>query len=195
MPSQPSPPPSESKPAEPVAEASQPVPPKAEAPDIGIYIAANEGNIEAVKQHIAAGTDVNAKDIQGYTPLHHAANGGHKEIADLLIANGADVNAKSDWRLETPLNAAISRKHPEIIALLRKHGGKTYGWLTADQFFHTAARVGHIEAVKRHLAAGANVNVKDGSKWTPLHEAAKAGRTEVAELLIAEGANVNAKTK
>ena len=39
------------------------------------------------------------------------------------------------------------------------------------------------------------MNVKDGSKWTPLHEAAKAGRTEVAELLIAEGANVNAKNK
>ncbi len=132
VPSQPSPPPAESKPAEPVAEASQPVPPKAEAPDIGIYIAANEGNIEAVKQHIAAGTDVNAKDIQGYTPLHHAANGGHKEIADLLIANGADVNAKSDWRLATPLDAAISRKHPEIIALLRKHGGKTSKELEAE---------------------------------------------------------------
>ena len=165
-------------------------------PSVDLHKAAKEGNIEAVKQHLAAGTDVNAKDVfMGMTPLHEAASGGHKEIADLLIANGADVNAKSDWRLATPLNAAISRKHPEIIALLRKHGGKTYGWLAADKFLHAAARVGHIEVVKRHLAAGANVNAKDVSKRTPLHIAAKAGRTEVAELLIAEGADVNAKNK
>ena len=31
-----------------------------EPPDISIYDAAGDGNIEAVKQHIAAGTDLNA---------------------------------------------------------------------------------------------------------------------------------------
>ncbi|MBT3615603.1 MAG: hypothetical protein HN707_04255, partial [Verrucomicrobia bacterium] len=30
-------------------------------PDISMYDAAEVGNIEAVKQHLAAGTDVNAK--------------------------------------------------------------------------------------------------------------------------------------
>jgi len=32
-----------------------------QAPDISIRDAAREGNIKAIKQHIAAGTDVNAK--------------------------------------------------------------------------------------------------------------------------------------
>ena len=32
------------------------------APDISIHDAAYEGNIEVVKQNLAAGTDVNAKD-------------------------------------------------------------------------------------------------------------------------------------
>ena len=59
----------ESKPAEPVAEASQPEPPTAKAPDISIHKAATFGNIEAVKQHLAAGTDVNAKGVFGVTPL------------------------------------------------------------------------------------------------------------------------------
>ena len=41
--------------------ASQPPePPTAKAPDISIWDAAEDGNIEVVKQHIAAGTDVNA---------------------------------------------------------------------------------------------------------------------------------------
>jgi len=60
--SQPSSPPAEVEPAEPVAEASQPKPPTVKAPDINIHKAAQAGNIEAVKQHLAAGTDVNAKD-------------------------------------------------------------------------------------------------------------------------------------
>ena len=42
---------------------------KVEAPDISIHDAAERGNIEAVKQHIAAGTDVNTKDLFGGTPL------------------------------------------------------------------------------------------------------------------------------
>ena len=43
-------------------------PPK--PPDISIHEAAGTGNIEAVKQHLAAGTDVNAKDNYKSTPLH-----------------------------------------------------------------------------------------------------------------------------
>ena len=63
------------------------------APDISIHDAAEEGNVEAVKQAIADGADVNAKGDIGRTPLHWAANEGHKEIAELLISEGADVNA------------------------------------------------------------------------------------------------------
>ena len=59
-----------------------------------IHEAAYNGNIQAVKQHLAAGTDVNAKNGFGSTPLHSATLNGHKEIAKLLIAKGADVNAK-----------------------------------------------------------------------------------------------------
>ena len=51
------------------------------------------GDIEAVKQHLAAGADVNAKTGDGTTPLHNAAIYGHNEVAELLIANGASVNA------------------------------------------------------------------------------------------------------
>jgi hypothetical protein len=38
----------------------QPEPPTAKAPDISIHKAAEDGNIEAVKQHLAAGANVNA---------------------------------------------------------------------------------------------------------------------------------------
>ena len=98
------------------------------APDISIHDAAREGNIEAVKQHLATGTDVNTKDNRGKTSLHRAAEKGHKEIAELLIAAGADLNAKDDDGT-TPLDMADDK---EIADLLRKHGGKTGEELKAE---------------------------------------------------------------
>ena len=43
-------------------------------PDISIHEAVRKGNIEAVKQHLDSGTDVNLKgDQMKWTPLHWAA--------------------------------------------------------------------------------------------------------------------------
>ena len=72
-----------------------------------IHDAALDGNIEAVKQHIADGADVNAK-AKGWTPL---------------------VYAKFVYKRESP-DAKAAKK--EIAALLRKHGGKTSEELKAE---------------------------------------------------------------
>ena len=121
----------EAKPAEPVAEAAKPESPIAKAPDISIHDAARKGNIEAVKQHLDAGGDVDAKDKSGQTPLHRAAANGQKETAELLIAKGADLNAKIEsagfdpLKGYTPLDVAEEFNLPELASILRKHGGKT----------------------------------------------------------------------
>jgi len=88
--------------------------------DESMQIAAEAGNIKAVKQHLAAGTDVNTKDEHGITSLHKALLGGHEEIVELLIDNGADVNVKSDGG-EYPLVTAILF-HKKIIELLITKG-------------------------------------------------------------------------
>ena len=151
----------ETKPAEPVAEVAQPEPPTTKEADISIHDAAAKGNIEAVKQHLVAGIDVNVVNYSKETPLHYAAINGHKEIAELLITGGADVNAKKDVG-NTPLHTAAYEGQKEIIELLiangadvnaksrfgvtplnaarkqeiadllRKHGGKTSAELKAE---------------------------------------------------------------
>ena len=115
-----------------VAEAAPPEPPAAKAPAISIHDAVEKGNIEVVKQHLATGTDVNAKVEGGGTALHEAALNGHKEVVELLITAGADVNAKIGKGGPTPLNFVNSRIQPETFALLRKHGGKTRAELKAE---------------------------------------------------------------
>ena len=196
----------------------------AKAPDISIHEAAEEGDLEAIKQHLAAGTNVNAKDESGRTTLHWVSIEGHKEAAKLLIANGADVNAKDDKSL-TPLNFSASNNNKEIAEfliekgadmnarnnkgetildeeiyfgyknetydLLRKYGAKTGFWFRAEESISKAAGGGHVEAVKKHLANGADVHEKDELRRTPLHLAAIEGHKEIAELLITKRANVN----
>ena len=118
-------------PAEPVVEAASPETPTVKSPNISITKAVDSGNLEAVKQHIAAGTNLNKKDSAGLSLLHWAADYGHKEIAELLIANGADVNAgrpllDNQMKIyygETPLDMALSEENKETADLLRKHGG------------------------------------------------------------------------
>jgi ankyrin repeat protein len=108
--------------------------------DRALLKAAQDGNIVAVKKHLAAGADVNAKGwfkltlhiVEGgnlnkktytdWTPLHWAAYRDHKEIVELLIAEGADVNAKDAGT--TPLDVAEEFNLSELASILRKHGAK-----------------------------------------------------------------------
>jgi ankyrin repeat protein len=82
-----------------------------------MWVAARNGNIKAVKKHLAAGAHVNAKNASGWTPLHQAIWGGHNEIAELLIANGADVNTTTDGGRWTPLHES-ARSNRKVIAKL-----------------------------------------------------------------------------
>ncbi|HNP19861.1 MAG TPA: ankyrin repeat domain-containing protein [Fulvivirga sp.] len=93
---------------------------KIEAPSTTIQEAAFFGNVEAIKGHIAAKTDLNQKDAYGSTPLHIAATFGKTEVALLLIEGGANLNEKSADG-STPLHTAAFFGRTEIVKALLKH--------------------------------------------------------------------------
>ncbi|TSC34380.1 ankyrin repeat domain-containing protein [Corallococcus sp. Z5C101001] len=64
-----------------------------------------ELHAETVKDLVARGADVNARDASGMTPLHAAAEFGTAPVAQVLLERGADVNA-IDGLGRTPLAAA-----------------------------------------------------------------------------------------
>ena len=127
-----------------------------------LHRAAEEGDIEAVKKHLAAGANKNVRAGKWRdTPLHRAAFWGYTEVVELLINNEVDVNAKDKYGC-TPLHDAAEYSHLEIAEMLinrapdmnaldnngdtpldlangetadliRKHGGKTGKELTAER--------------------------------------------------------------
>ena len=168
------------------ATTQSPEPPTAKAPDISILDAAEKGNIEAVKQHLAAGADVNAKD-RGWTPLLKAAWHGHKEITELLIAEGADVNARTGgWLNVTPLRSAANK---EIAEMLIANGAdvNAKGWKGLTPLHDAASNKSHKETVELLLAKGADVNAKTNDGRTPLDVTIQRKRTEIADLLRKHG--------
>ena len=90
-------------------------------PSVDIHQAAKDGNIKAVKQHLADGVGVNAKQQDGFTPLHLAAFTDRMEVVELLIENGANVNAKDNVG-GTPLHPAAAAGHKETVELLITNG-------------------------------------------------------------------------
>lgn len=68
-----------------------------EKPEMDINTAILSGNLEVVKQHIEAGTDINNKDqMTGSTPLITAITFDKSDIAKVLIDANADLAVKNN---------------------------------------------------------------------------------------------------
>lgn len=81
--------------------------------------AAKEGSTDMVRSLLDRGADVNAKDDDGWTPLHWAAVLEQPEIARTLLDRGADIHARNNDGL-TPLQVAEKEHKTQTAQLLRE---------------------------------------------------------------------------
>jgi len=90
-------------------------------PRISLHLAALQGRIDAIRQHIKAGSDLNEKDEYGSSPLIVAVTFGKTEVARALIEAGADMKiANNDGA--TPLHIAAFLCRTEIVEALLDNG-------------------------------------------------------------------------
>ena len=129
-----------------------------------LFAAARSGDIEQLRQALAAGGDHGATDDAGETPLMHAAHAGQVEAVKALIAAGADVAAKS----------------PQ-------------GWTAvARAAYNGDTERGYVEVIEVLHDAGAAIDEPIFFGITPLMLAAGGGDASVVEWLINHGADVQA---
>ena len=144
---------------------------------------------DVIELLLAAGADVNG---QGLTPLWLAlwVPELNTAVIDALLAAEPDLDA--DGAL---LPAAVSAG-PELVSRLIAAGANLEGrgrctswhWCWGETAAHQAGR--YPDVLEVLIAAGANVNARDGNGLTPLFWTTAAG----AELLLAAGADVNARS-
>ena len=153
------------------------------------------GSPDTVKLLLEKGANINTKDSEGWTPLHHAARSGNEEIIKLLLERGANVNATNN-NGTTALMSAAWRGYVEIIKLLFANGADVSA---KDNFGETAlmaaATEGKTNAINLLLEERADVNAKSNDGETAIEFAAWAGQANAVVLLLQRGADINAKKK
>jgi len=158
-----------------------------------LLTAARRGETEEVRRAVAAGDNVEAKDVGGWTPLHHASFRGHWGVVRVLLNAGADVSSKSrDGR--TPLHRAalggrvyVARELLDAGADLSARDNK--GWRPLSW----AAEQVHATMASMLLEERADVDATDEAGRTALHHAARRGREGTVRILLDAGADVALK--
>lgn len=74
------------------------------------------GQLAAVELLLAAGVNVNAKDMTNHTSLMFTAKGSHVDIVRALIEHGARVDAFADDNCNA-LILAVAKDHFEVAKL------------------------------------------------------------------------------
>ncbi|KAL8128660.1 hypothetical protein V2J09_017815 [Rumex salicifolius] len=126
---------------------------------IKLMYAANEGDLQGIREILASGIDVNYRDADNRTPLHVAACQGYKEVVELLIENGAEVEAKDRWG-STPLADAIYYKNNVVIKFLEKHGALP---LMPPMHVKTLYRVPEYEIHPQEIDFTNSINITKGT--------------------------------
>jgi len=169
------------------------------------------GSTAVIDVLLKAGADANTKNPEGETALMAVARSGHVEAAKRLIEAGADLNAREDWGGQSALMWAAAQGQADMVKFLASHGADLNARGVIRQWERKviteprpkdmnkggftpllyAAREGCVDCVRHLIAAGADLNLEDPDRVTPLNMALLNLHFEAAAALIKAGADVD----
>lgn len=165
----------------------------------GLLETASDGNLLGVKQLLAGGAALHARDAEGRTPLHRASVAGHAHVVGLLLHEeendgssplGASPGLPPARRVWQP-----SSEGPVLVPSMSLKKRTTVD--ARDNLYscsvHLAAACGHAHVVQVLVLHGAGVSCVNGQNQTPLHAAAAGGCSESMQILLGAGGNAMAR--
>ncbi|XP_014287797.1 ankyrin-2 [Halyomorpha halys] len=148
-----------------------------------LHVAASLGDASAVHLLALHYRSVEPLDVNGWTPLHEAVNGLHFETVRVLLELGAGSKVSDNQNL-TPVGLAQRKKSQAMLKLFEKYSERTANKdptfpkydinkrdLEGRTALHILAGFGMAEEVGRFLVLGADFNLRDKKRKTPLHHA------------------------
>ena len=165
--------------------------------DTALHEAVGGNHADVVQVLIDAGADIEKKDSEGRTPLLLACEEGYLDTVKVLVRAGADLRV-TDSNGDTCLIAASSEGHTETVRYL-----VDLGQVDADQVggqysttaLHKAVGGDHVDVVQVLIDAGADIEKKDASWYSPLLLDCSSDGNHVVQVLVRAGADVGARDR
>lgn len=159
-----------------------------------LMIAASVGDMVILALLLDANSsDINNKDVDGWTALMFASRYGHKDIVELLLERGTVIDEKNN-RGSTPLMIASAYGHKDVVKLLLYNKAavdeRNSGGSTALMY---ASMNGHKNIVKLLLYNKAGVDKKNYGGSASIMLAADNGHKDIVELLLCNKAALDEK--
>ncbi len=169
------------------------------------------GSASVIEALLAAGADPNTKNPEGETALMAAARSGRVDAARRLLVAGADVNAREAFGGQSALMWAAAQSQAEMVTLLAESGADVNARGVIRQWERKviteprpkdmnkggftpllyAAREGCVACIQHLIAAGADKDLEDPERITPLNLALLNLHFDAAATLIQAGADVD----
>ena len=136
-----------------------------------LHAAAHRGDLAELQRLLAAGADINGRDVHGRTPLHVATFARQRGAIRLLAERRADLGLLENDRYDAVTIAAVADDE-ESLRLLLQLGASAK--LVTSRYDGTAliaaAHLGHDGVVRQLIAAGAPLDHVNNLHWTALIE-------------------------
>ena len=147
-----------------------------------LAIAAQTGDLDRIEALLANGTDVNARDAGGYTPILHASLAGHVDAVLVLSERGGQVEAASSEGL-TSFGVLVMAGGTEIVGELLSRGANPNHKMNGIPVLSLAVVAGDDAMVELLLERGADSALASEDGATPGMLAMSLGRSDLARRL------------
>lgn len=157
--------------------------------------AAAAGDGTRVRELVASGVDLEARDEHGSTPFLALVEASELTGVRTVLDAGADRTAALDAGA-TAVHLAAGRARPDVLRLLLELGfdPSTPDTQTGAGPLRSAFLGRHDDAARLLIAAGTDVDLADRNGRRPLHDAAATNHTAAVRWLLEAGADPTART-
>jgi len=169
------------------------------------------GSAPVIDALLKAGADPDTRNPEGETPLMAVARSGKIDAARRLLDAGADVNAREAWGGQSAIMWAAAQGQPGMVQLLASRGADLNARGVIRQWERKviteprpkdmnkggftpllyAAREGCVECARHLIAAGADPDLEDPDRVTPLNMALLNLHFDFAAFMVQAGADVD----